>query len=130
MNLDELNVGDLARQVDLDEPTVSHHLARLRSVQLVSLRMAGNQRFYRLNHSGLDRFKQLAAQIEQEPPQPEAPADDSWIEALDWSEPEKQVLRKYTSGGKITAPPPLPNKEADFTVLLRWLATLFEPDRL
>jgi DNA-binding transcriptional ArsR family regulator len=56
----EYSVGDLARSVELGEPTVSHHLTRLREVGLVSLRMAGNQRYYRLNGTGLAHFKKLA----------------------------------------------------------------------
>ena len=52
-------VGDLAERLGLSEPTVSHHLARLREAGLVSLRMAGNQRFYRVNEAGLARFKRL-----------------------------------------------------------------------
>jgi DNA-binding transcriptional ArsR family regulator len=49
----ECTVGALARLVELSEPTVSHHLTRLRATGLVSLRMNGNQRFYRLNKTGL-----------------------------------------------------------------------------
>ena len=124
----ERTVGDLARQVDLGEPTVSHHLARLREVGLVSLRMAGSQRFYRLNDGGLTRFKQLVAEIEQ--PQPQAPVvdkDNAWIAALGWSAEDQQVLRDYTAGGKLTR---LPAKLKKMQVLIRWLATLFEPERL
>ena len=63
LNQGERTVGDLAHQVGLGEPTVSHHLARLRQAGLVTLRMAGNHRFYRVNDSGLARFKQLAADL-------------------------------------------------------------------
>ena len=35
----ERSVGDLAQLIELAEPTVSHHLARLREAGLVSLRM-------------------------------------------------------------------------------------------
>ena len=67
----ESSVGDLAQRVKLTEPTVSHHLARLREVELVSLRMAGTQRFYRVNPAGLAKFKQRMAHIEQTPLVPE-----------------------------------------------------------
>lgn len=128
LNEGERTVGDLAERVMLTEPTVSHHLARLREVGLVTLRMAGNQRFYRLNEGGLDKFKQLAAVIEQlspfiEPP----PTDDSWIEALDWGEEDKQVLRDLTSDGKLRR---LPSKHKKLIVILRWLASLFKVDTL
>jgi DNA-binding transcriptional ArsR family regulator len=129
LNEGEQTVGDLSRLVELGAPTVSHHLTRLRAAGLVSLRMAGNQRFYRMNITGLDRFKKLAAKIEQMPPAPE-PVDDTWIDALGWSAEDQTVLRKYTSGGKITSLPPIPAKKQELTVLFRWLATLFRPDKL
>jgi hypothetical protein len=129
LNEREYTVGELAGCVNLGEPTVSHHLSRLRNVGLVTLRMAGSQRFYRVNESGLARFKRLAAEIEQMPPAPEpVEADNSWIEALgpEWSEEDRQVLCAHTVNGQLVH---LPNKEKKRNVILRWLATLFEPDR-
>jgi predicted transcriptional regulator len=124
----ERTVGDLARQVDLGEPTVSHHLSRLREAGLVTLRMAGNQRFYRVNEVGLARFKELAAEIEQLPPALEtAASDDSWIASLGWDEEDQKVLRDYTRGGRLVQ---LPAKRKKFLVILRWLATLFQAERL
>ena len=90
--------------------------------------MAGNQRFYRVNPSGLAMFKRLAAEIELLPPQPQAVVgDDSWIVALGWDPADQKVLREYTSCGVITR---LPGKQKKMSVILRWLATLFQPDRL
>lgn len=124
----ECNVGDLAAKLSLTEPTVSHHLARLRETGLVSLRMEGTQRFYRINEAGLARFKRLAAQIEQTPERPVVESDDkSWIDALEMDEAGRKVLRDYTHGGRLTR---LPNKRAKTLFILRWLATLFEHDRL
>jgi hypothetical protein len=122
----EQTVGDLAKSIDLGEPTVSHHLSRLREAGLVTLRMAGNQRFYRANESGLAKFKRLAQNIEIPPPQPERAADDGWIACLGWDAQDQQVLREHTRGGKITH---LPNKQKKLMVLLRWLATHFAPDQ-
>ena len=128
LNQEEHTVGDLAQRVDLGEPTVSHHLARLREAGLVTLRMAGSQRFYRLNPSGLARFKKLAGEIEQMPAAPEpANSDEAWIDALGWSAPDQQVLREHTRDGKLTH---LPAKQKKLLVILRWLATFFQPDRL
>ena len=124
----ESSVGDLAQRVKLTEPTVSHHLARLREVELVSLRMAGNQRFYRVNPAGLAKFKQRMARIEQMPPVPEKTvSDDQWIAALGWDSADQQVLREHTTNGRITQ---LPSKQKKLLVILRWLATLFKPDAL
>ncbi|WP_119070683.1 metalloregulator ArsR/SmtB family transcription factor [Aggregatilinea lenta] len=129
LNEREHTVGELASRVDLGEPTVSHHLARLREVGLVSLRMAGNQRFYCLNEPGLARFKQMAENIEQMPSQPEpVESDESWIDALGqgWSDEDRQVLRVYTQNGQLAR---LPGKAKKRNVILRWVATRFEADR-
>lgn len=128
LNEREHTVGDLARKVDLGEPTVSHHLARLREAGLVTLRMAGNQRFYRVNAGGLKKFKKLAAEIEQLPrTEAPTPEDDRWIAELGWDKEDQQVLRDHTSGGKITHLPP---KQKKMLVILRWLAGQFQPERM
>lgn len=124
----EQTVGDLAKQVDLGEPTVSHHLTRLREAGFVSLRMAGNQRYYRINSVGLARFKRLAAEIELPQPKIELSDDDTqWIDALGWEKEDAQVLRDHTQGTKITH---LPTKQKKLLVLLRWLATMFQAGTL
>lgn len=128
VNEEEQAVGDLAQKINLGEPTVSHHLSKLREVGLVSLRMAGNQRFYRVNETGLARFKRLVAEIEQMPPEPEpSDTDGSWIAALGWEPWEQQVLREHTSGKTLIR---IPSKQKSLLVVLRWLATLFQPEQL
>lgn len=123
----EYTVGELAATVSLSEPTVSHHLAKLRNAELVTLRMAGTQRFYRLNDVGLNRLKECVTVLEQNPPSPVAAvSENSWITALDWPEDDKKVLRDYTHNGKIAR---LPSKQGRLMVLLRWLATHFEVKR-
>jgi hypothetical protein len=128
LNEKEYSVNELAEKLSLSDPTISHHLARLREARLVTLRMAGNQRFYRTNASGLARFKALAMEIEKLPPEPiQAEEDNTWIAALGWSAEDAQILRGHTAGKKLTRLPTGPKKTA---VILRWLATLFEPNRL
>lgn len=124
----EYTVGDLAAAIDLTEPTVSHHLAKLREAGLLNLRMAGNQRFYRVNEPGLKIFKEMVAQIEQPPAQYAAPQrNDAWIDALGWDPADAQILRDHTLNGKITRLPVRQPKK--LMVILRWLATLFQGDR-
>lgn len=124
----EFTVSDLATKVRLTEPTVSHHLAKLREAGLVTLRMAGNQRYYRVNEVGLAKFKALAATVEVLPPEPvEEVSDESWIDALGWDEADAQVLRDHTVSGRLTN---LPSKQKKLIVILRWLATMFQADRL
>jgi biotin operon repressor len=121
----ERSVGDLANTLELTEPTVSHHIAKMRAAGLLTLRMAGNQRFYRLNPTRLAKFKAYAAEVENLPTEPQADAsDNAWIEALDWDETDKKILRDYTSNGRLTK---IPSKEKKWLVILRWLATLFQP---
>ncbi|MEZ4670880.1 MAG: metalloregulator ArsR/SmtB family transcription factor [Anaerolineae bacterium] len=128
LNEREHSVGDLAARVELTEPTVSHHLARLREAGLVTLRMAGNQRFYRLNQAGLKNFKKLVGSIEQASATTVAKTSDQrWIDELGWDEEDLQVLRDYTQDKQLTT---LPAKQKKLKVILRWLATLFEADKL
>ena len=121
-------VGDLAERVSLTEPTVSHHLTKLREAGFVTLRMAGNQRLYRINERGLANFKHLVAQIEVLPTVPHTTAsDDGWISKLGWNEEDQQTLREYAVNSRLTH---LPSKQKKLLVILRWLATLFEADKL
>lgn len=123
----EYSVGDLAVALDLTEPTISHHLTRLREASLVTLRMAGTTRYYRVNEGGLRRLKEWIATLEQMPNMTEAsPSDNAWIEALDWPHDEKQVLRDHTDNGVIVY---MPAKLKAQKVIVRWLATLFETGR-
>lgn len=44
-----LSVNEIVEQLDVSQPTVSHHLALLRETGLVNVREAGKQTFYSLN---------------------------------------------------------------------------------
>jgi ArsR family transcriptional regulator len=44
-----LSVGDIVDQLQVTQPTVSHHLAILREAGLVDVREQGKQTFYQLN---------------------------------------------------------------------------------
>jgi hypothetical protein len=120
-------VSEMATVFDLTEPTVSHHVSKLHGVGLLRLRMEGNQRFYSINEKRLATFKAYVGEIEKRPTETEkVKSDTAWIEALDWSESDKKVLRDCTVNGKM---PTIPAKTAKFMVILRWLATKFEPGR-
>lgn len=124
----EFTVGELAEKMDLSLPTISHHLACLRRAGLVSLRVAKNQHFYSLHTNGLAHFKQLIQTIEQsEEIAPVLVSHDEWIDQLDGSEEDRKILRDHTQDGVITH---LPGKQKKMDVLLRWLSTLFEKNRI
>ncbi len=124
----EITVGALADAISLSEPTVSHHLARLREAGLVSLRMAGTQRFYSINSTGLAKFKNLASIIDSlGAPYTPAPTTPQPIVMPGWDPWEEQVLQKFLLNGQLTR---MPAKHKKMTVILRWLATLFQAGRI
>ncbi len=45
----EMNENDIVAQLDLTQPTISHHLALLRRANLVTARREGKYVFYRAN---------------------------------------------------------------------------------
>ena len=49
----EATVNDLVERLGLSQPQVSKHLAVLRSVDLVAVRVDGRRRWYRVNGSAL-----------------------------------------------------------------------------
>ncbi len=107
----------------MSDPTISHHLSRLRAAGLVNLRVDGNQHFYHINLDGLVLFKQLCSQVEVIPPEAERePSDNAWITKLGWNAQDQQVLIDYTHNGRLVK---LPNKLKKTNVILRWVATLF-----
>jgi len=124
----ERSVGDLAAVLGLTEPTISHHLTRLRTAGLVNLRTEGNHRYYRLNNVRLNRLKALVGDIENLPPMDDsAPLDNAWIDALDMPESDRKVLRDYTVNGQLTQ---IPMRQKKKLVILRWLASMFQPDAM
>lgn len=125
MSQRECTVTEMAGLLGLSEPTISHHVSRMHSAGLLRLRMAGNQRFYRINEKRLETFKNYAAKIESLPTESEPNAVDyAWIDALDWDTEDKKILRDYTKNGRLVQ---LPTKEKKWLVILRWLAAQFQP---
>lgn len=126
MNETERTVSEIAGLFELSEPTISHHMSKLHGAGLLHLRMSGNQRFYRLNEKRLATFKAYVSEIEQPLTEPEVEeSDNQWIEALDWDEADKKILRECTFNGRLTRFPVKMKKEM---VILRWVATKFQPE--
>jgi DNA-binding transcriptional ArsR family regulator len=57
----ELTVTELAQAVGVEMPTLSRHLAILRSAELVTEQRAGRQRIYRLRTQPLEELYSWAA---------------------------------------------------------------------
>jgi DNA-binding transcriptional ArsR family regulator len=124
MSHQERTVTEMAELLKLTEPTISHHVSKLHSAGLLNLRMAGNQRFYRVNPLRMIQFQNYVKRIDELPARFDSEeADQAWIDALDWSAEDKKVLRDYTMNGRLTQ---MPTKEKKWIVVLRWLSTKFE----
>ena len=111
----ERSVEELAALLDLRPPTVSHHLAILRDLGLVSMRADGNLHVYRLDEEALRALSRDVLSLERV-----ASFADS-VEAEAW---ERKVLRDFFDGERLKEIPASRKKRA---VILRRLAHEFQP---
>ena len=113
----EYSVEELAALLQLKAPTISHHLARLKELGLVQMRTDGNIHLYRLDAENLrtiskgllssEKMVELVPLAEME--------SDAW---------ERKVLRDFFEGPRLKE---IPANRQKRSVVLRWLANLFEP---
>ncbi len=61
----EATVNELAERLGLSQPQVSKHLAVLREVDLVRVRMEGRYRWYRVNASALEPIHAWVSNFER-----------------------------------------------------------------
>ncbi len=119
------NVGELAQVLGLTEPTVSHHLARLREAWLVNLRAEGTMRIYSLRADMLETMLRHALDFEELARMTPAPKPDmTWVDDLDLSEADRKVFYSYFRGRQLKQ---IPTKQSKLLVILRWLAEKFAP---
>ena len=114
---EERSVEELAALLRVKAPTVSHHLAKLRELDLVRMRAEGNTHYYRLNEHGLGRVNTLLATPEQVAAMAGELPEDAW---------EQKVLRDYFVEGRLRE---IPAQRKKRDVILRWLAERFERGR-
>jgi len=108
---------ELAALLDLKAPTVSHHLARLRDMELVKVKVEGNTHLYTLNGEVLRRIsKELLA------PQRIASLADN-IDNDAW---ERKVLKDFFVGERLKE---IPASRKKRLVVLKWLVDRFSPDK-
>lgn len=108
----EMSVQELARATALTEPTVSHHLAILKDIGLVSARAEGVTRWHALVPKALSRMNRALldrTRIAQLAPK---------------SEPEARVLSSFVDrDGRLAR---IPANRTKRLVILKWLAREFE----
>lgn len=118
----ECSVEELAALMQLKEPTVSHHLAKLKELNLVTMRPEGNSRIYQLDSEVLQN-------ISKEVFTPEQIA--SLIEDVDVEAWESKVLNNYLavdhSSTELTQRlKEIPASRKKRLVVLKWLASKFD----
>lgn len=110
----ECSVEELAALLNLKEPTVSHHLGKLKELNLVTMRPEGNTHLYQLNSEALqdiskdiftlDRMVSLSQDVEGE----------AW---------ESKVLKNFFEDNRLKE---IPASRKKRVVILKWLANQFE----
>jgi hypothetical protein len=121
----ERSVEELATELALTPPTVSHHLNRLKEIGLVRMEARGTTHLYRLEPEVLTRLKRevlsperIAALTAADAPPGAAEGEgDVWAQ---------KVLRDFLDGERLREIPAQRKKRA---VILRWLVERFEPER-
>jgi len=112
----ERSVQELAQALDLTEPTVSHHLAVLKEIGLVSVRAEGVVRWHTLVPKALSAMNR-------------ALLDKSRIVALAprAMDPEARVLSSFIDAEEKLAR--IPASRSKRLVILKWLTRKFEEGR-
>jgi DNA-binding transcriptional ArsR family regulator len=113
----ERSVEELAAEMDLQGPTVSHHLAKLRDAGLLTMRRDGNVHYYRLETESLRRMSKRLLEGERPVPVAVDAGGDAY---------EQKVMRVFVPDGTIKEMPAGRKKRQ---VILRWLADRFDRDR-
>lgn len=114
----ERSVEELATLLHLKAPTVSHHLTRLKELDLVEMTAEGNTHLYRLN---ADALRSLNRDL-LSPEKVASLVDDEESEA--W---ERKVLRDFFEGVRLKE---IPARQKKRLVILKWLASQFEREHL
>lgn len=109
----EASVEELAASLKLKPPTVSHHLNRLRTLNLVKMRADGNVHFYRFQPESLYRLNRMLTPEKLSQLTDDVP-EDAW---------ERKVLRDFMNGEELKE---IPASQKKRLVILKWLANKFE----
>ncbi|OLZ10292.1 metalloregulator ArsR/SmtB family transcription factor [Sulfobacillus thermosulfidooxidans] len=107
------SVEELAAALNLKPPTVSHHLSRLRDVDLVQMSAEGNTHIYQLRAENLRQFSHLLTPEHLSGLADPIP-EDAW---------ERKVLRDFLNGEELKE---IPASRKKRVVILKWLANQFE----
>ncbi len=111
----ERSVRELASMLNLKEPTVSHHLAVLKQLDLVKLRADGVFHWYRLNEEVLGKISRAVFSRDN---------IAKLAVSAEASGSERKVLDNFLDGERLRE---IPVSRKKRLVILKWLAGFFEP---
>ena len=109
----ERSVEELASLLNLTEPTVSHHLKRLKSIDLVTMTAAGNTHLYALGTESLKNMSKEIFSLKY----------DSLAGEVDEKTWDQRVLKNFTKGEKLVT---IPASRKKRLIILKWLVEYFE----
>lgn len=109
----ERSVEELASLLELRPPTVSHHLAKLKEIGLVTMRSEGTTHLYILNSEELRNLSKQVLSLET------IAVDDS-MAADAW---ERKILNDFFEGERLKL---IPASRKKRDVVLRWIVERFE----
>jgi DNA-binding transcriptional ArsR family regulator len=111
----EHSVQQLASKLELKEPTVSHHLAVLKQLELVKMRADGNFRWYRLNEAVLGKISRTVFSRDN---------IARLAVSAETGNSARKVLNNFVNGERLLE---IPVSRKKRLVILKWLANFFEP---
>lgn len=110
----ESSVEELAALLGLKEPTVSHHLNKLKELNLVQMRQSKNTHIYQLNSQALQELSKAILTPEQV---------NSWSAEVKPDAWEEKVLKNYLEGDRLSE---IPASRKKRLVILKWLVKKFD----
>ena len=113
----DYSVEELAALLALREPTISHHLTRLKELGLVSMQAQGNTHLYQLNPEGLQKLNKNIFTREEMA---------AWVDDVPYEAWEQKVFHNFCVAGRLKE---IPASRKKRLVILKWLVNQFEPGR-
>jgi DNA-binding transcriptional ArsR family regulator len=111
----EHSVEELAAMLQLKAPTVSHHLAKLKELNLIGMRPEGNTHIYWLNAEALRNSTKGLLSSEKMASIVDDVEGDAW---------ERKVLKDFFEGTRLKE---IPASRKKRSVISRWFVSQFEP---
>lgn len=118
----ECSVEELAVLLELKEPTISHHLTKLKQLELVRMRPEGNTHFYQLDKEVWQTMTKEIFNTEK---------ITSFADEINLQTWEVKILNSYIEGDFQNSESPqylreIPNSSKKRLTILKWIIDKFE----